>query len=105
MRLTELNARWIGSGGTGITDQYGKPVPWRPSIGVIMRCPCDTQCGTELFVAFENPLDGLPPPQGVGNTWKREGETIETLTLKPSIQRRGGCNWHGFIEDGATRKA
>lgn len=32
--------------------------------------------------------------------WSREGDTIETLTLHPSIQRLDGCKWHGWIRNG-----
>lgn len=39
---------------------------------------------------MQNPLD----------YWERTGDTFDTLTLKPSIQRVGGCAWHGFITNG-----
>jgi hypothetical protein len=48
---------------------------------------------------FENPLDGLGrfDATTAGHYWTRVGETFETLRLTPSIQRVGGCQWHGYI--------
>jgi len=37
--------------------------------------------------------------------WTPSGTSLEDLTLSPSIQIQGGCNWHGWIENGATRDA
>ena len=100
MRLTTLNPRWVSSGGEGIT-RNGVPVPRRDGVGVSFDCPCgdDERCG-RAFVRFSNPLDGQPPDDPELTSWERTGETFETLTTKPSIQRVGGCNWHGFITDG-----
>jgi hypothetical protein len=33
MRLTDLNARWIGNDGEGVSDKDGNPVAWREAIG------------------------------------------------------------------------
>lgn len=63
-----------------------------------MGCPCG--CGAGLYVPFANPLDGGPQygPQG----WQRAGDTVDTLTLSPSVLRLGpaSCGWHGWIRDG-----
>lgn len=102
MRITNLNAEWVGYGGDGVTySATGLPVPRRERVGVHMDCPCGT-CGQALFVSFSNPDDGLGPTSTNPNhpTWERAGETLETLTLRPSIQRIGGCEWHGFITNG-----
>ena len=64
-----------------------------------MNCPCG--CDSELYVPFANPIDGGPQYSRQG--WKRTGETVDTLTLRPSVLRPkdwGGCGWHGFITDG-----
>jgi hypothetical protein len=86
MKLSELNPKFLGD-----------PVD-REGVGLACDCPCG--CGTELFVPFSNPLDGGQQygPQG----WERTGETFDTLTLSPSIQRYEPCpnRWHGFIRDG-----
>ena len=100
MKLTDLNPRWIGAGGTGITTLDGKPVPARHGIGMLFDCPCE-RCGNRAYVAFSNPLDGGPPVVNEGEAmWQRTGEDFETLTLSPSIHRVGGCGWHGYITAG-----
>ena len=101
MRLVDLNPRWVGAGGPGITHN-GQPVPERHKVGVSFECPCG--CGTRCYVAFANPIDGGPPRVSPNEcTWVRSGDTFETLTLSPSILRLDGCRWHGFIENGGVR--
>lgn len=104
MRLIDLEPRWYSAGGNGVT-RNGQPVPHREGVGVSFRCPCG--CGTRLGISFSNPLDGGPEVEGIGNTWARTGNTFETLTLSPSIQRAdpGGCRWHGFLRDGVFTNA
>ena len=100
--LIDLDPAWVGAGGEGISDQAGNPVPARHGVGLACECPCG--CGSRLYVGFENPLDGGPPHVPEHPLWKRTGETFETLTLIPSIQRHkigeDGCTWHGFITNG-----
>lgn len=106
MRLTDLNPRWVGAGGEGVTRD-GQPVPERHGIGVTFDCPCG--CDSPVFVPFANPLDGGKPhlSRDADPAWQRTGDTFETLTLVPSIQRvaykQGGCVWHGFVTDGEVR--
>lgn len=107
--LISLDPRWVGAGGEGITDTAtGLPVPRREGVGISFRCPCgthprDDDYGTDrCIILFNNPTDGggkfdLTPK---GHYWTRTGETFETLSLTPSIQRVGGCRWHGFITNG-----
>lgn len=102
MKLTELNPWWVGAGGSGVSDAHGNPVPERQGVGISCDCPCG-KCGRRLYVPFHNPLDGgssydTRPDGG----WERAGDTFETLTLTPSIQRMDpdGCRWHGFITNG-----
>lgn len=104
-RLTELNPRWVAAGGEGITNQDGSPVPYRHGVGVSFDCPCG--CGVKAYIPFTNPLDGGPAREDKEHTWNRTGDTFETLTLAPSIQRSDpdGCRWHGYIENGETRNA
>lgn len=89
MKLTELGAQFYGD-----TKSKGR--------GVLMECPCG-KCGEErmLAIEFENPIEG-PKAEGSAR-WTRTGDTIETLTLRPSIKRLEGCKWHGFITDGEAR--
>lgn len=105
MRLIDLNPAFVGSGGDGITDSNGDPVPERTGIGLAFDCPCG--CGTRAYVSFENPMDGKPPTESAHPIWVRNGETFEDLTLSPSILRSDpdGCSWHGFIRDGAIVQA
>ncbi len=95
MKLTELDPSFVGNGGEGVTDANGNPVPWRDGVGLELACPCG--CGEYFYVGFANPLDGGPPVCEGHPHWQRTGDTFETLTLTPSILRKSGCGWHGFI--------
>jgi len=99
MRLADLHPWFYDSGGTGISDKDGNPVPLRKGVGIGFDCPCGGDCGM-VSVSFANPLDGGPPSRKDGHTWQRTGDTFETLTLSPSIQRLNGCKWHGWIKNG-----
>lgn len=102
--LKDLDARFIGAGGEGVWDAHGLPVPHREGVGLSFRCPCGAHDEYDrVFVAFTNPIDGGAPAAAANQpTWHRTGETIETMTLAPSIQRTtpGGCRWHGFVRNG-----
>lgn len=99
MKLTDLNPSFLGAGGEGIT-RNGEPVPRREGVMLWCDCPCGTpECA--IAVHFANPLDGGPPISD--HHWMREGDTFETLTLRPSIFKnpaKGGCGWHGFLTNG-----
>lgn len=105
MKLNELDPSFYSTGGEGITSALtGKPVPERKGIGLCFRCPCG--CDDTICIPFSNPIDGGPSViDGVGykTGWKRTGDTMDALTLSPSIFRKGGCRWHGFIENGNIR--
>ncbi len=101
MKLTDLNPGWVGTGGKGISDKDGNPVPERHGIGMLFDCPCG-KCGPGM-VEFSNPLDGGAPLTTSSPKWKRTGDTFETLTLHPSVhmvKEKGGCGWHGWIKNG-----
>lgn len=101
MRLLDLNPRWVGHGGEGVSDKHGNPVPERSGVAVSFLCPCGD--GMRVCLMLRNPLDGGAPLEGYENhNWQRTGEAFESLTLTPSIQRAdpGGCRWHGFITNG-----
>lgn len=70
MKLSALNAHFIGAGGDGVFNSDG---------------------GVNRQVK-----DGLPWG------WQRTGETLDTLTLSPSVQRGEPCpkRWHGYIRNG-----
>lgn len=104
MKLTELNPRFVISGGEGITDgKTGKPVPLQEEVGLSFDCPCG--CGDRAFVTFSKDKNGQPT-RGNSPKWERTGDSFENLTLRPSIQRHkvedSGCDWHGYITNGET---
>jgi hypothetical protein len=102
MKLTELAAGFYGAGGDGISNADGSPVPKRDGLGVILECPCGA-CGENMALQFRNPLDGGAMREPNQPSWQRTGDTLETLTLRPSVYRpkeKGGCGWHGYITNG-----
>ena len=101
MRLTDLNPRWVCSGGEGVTDTGGNPVPLRPMIAISFDCPCgDADC-IRACIGFTNPPDGKGPCKSSGeHTWEMSGDSFADLTLTPSIQRVGECGWHGHVTAG-----
>lgn len=101
MKLTDLNPTFYSAGGEGITRADGTPAPERRGVGLGFDCPCGNPDEEHrCYIPFANPLDGGP---AVERGWQRTGDTFETLTLTPSIQRMDGCRWHGFITDGEAR--
>lgn len=112
MKLVDLKPRWLGAGGEGIynRNEQGEliPAPERHGVGITFICPCGTHPSDDEYdtdrcaILFENPLDGGGRFDSTtkGHYWTRTGETFETLTLTPSIQRVDGCRWHGFITNG-----
>src|SRR5574341_406234 len=105
MKLTDLDARFVGAGGEGIFKPDGSQAPERHGVGITFRCPCG--CGEWGYVPFTNPLDGGPVLQPDRPHWERTGKTVETLTLRPSILRTKppGCGWHGFVTNGEVVNA
>jgi hypothetical protein len=63
------------------------------SAGIIVHCP---NCGANHAAWFENPIGGDSPRSGV--SWKRTGETLETLTLHPSFHAID--HYHSWICNG-----
>jgi hypothetical protein len=76
-----------------VVEEHGRD-PFQIAFG----CPCDNNCGggnvvhnSYIAVSRENTND---PHQ-----WNWDGNWDEP-TLTPSIQRRGVCNWHGYLRQG-----
>lgn len=118
MKLTDLHPFWWAAEG-----RHGQ--------GIVFDCPCCTSKPLEqrirLAIAFDRPLDGgevfpigklgwlyrillwnvgdatHPPIAPPGVWWGREGETFETLTIKPSVDFSAAGHWHGFITNGEVR--
>ena len=102
MRLTELNPVLVSHGGSGVSTAEGKPIAQTLGVGLMCDCPCGR--GHAMYVPFSNPIG--PGPLTAQAGWKRTGDSFDTLTLTPSIQRLpslGGCGWHGFITEGEVR--
>lgn len=90
VKLTDLNPVFLPiRGHEGVTE----------GAGVQFDCPCgDKDENHRCFVGFANPIG--PGPYTNDKAWQRTGDTFETLTLTPSIQRFEYCKWHGFITAG-----
>lgn len=118
MRLADLNPHFLDEAGADLREKFGlaadevnealqtisgTPRPdMRRGVGLMCDCPCG--CDRPLYVPFRNPLDGLGAVEGQG--WERTGETFDTITLTPSVNRTGhtdSCGWHGYITDGHVR--
>jgi len=109
-RLSDFAVRWIDT-------------PDRKGLGVIIRCVTG-HCQGWNIVLFANPLDGGPAAtettwddqrqlvgveigtpecrslRGCGATrWQRGGETLDTLTLHPSVHMHE-CG-HYWVQGGA----
>lgn len=99
MRLTSLNPVFASYGGARVSRaDTGEPIPLALGVGVIFDCPCgNADEEHRCYVPFANPIG--PGPHVSEKGWRRTGDTFETLTLTPSILRRG-CGWHGFITEG-----
>lgn len=101
-KLTDLNANFVYWGGEGVTDKDDNPVPRREGVGMCFDCPCG--CGDRMYVAFTNPMDGGEVASPRQASWQRYGDDIATMTLRPSVLRKDGCGWHGYITDGEARE-
>lgn len=65
--------------------------------GVVFLCPCGEGHCVSVHFAGRRTDGSERPKDGNGRAWTATGETLETLTLSPSIALP--C-WHGFVRDG-----
>ena len=86
-------------------------LPGRTGVGLKIKCPCAPDCPETIKIGFQNPQDNGMPDPDTNVRWKREGTTLDDLTLSPSVL---GCKkvradgksghptgrWHGWIKDG-----
>ena len=100
MKLTDLDASFVAPEG-------------RHGVAVQFRCPgCQRE---RIVIPFANPIDGGgadPSMNYRGVLWTRSGDSLETLTLSPSVDFshvNGSddagdpwreCRWHGWVRDG-----
>lgn len=73
--------------------------------GIWFDCP---RCRDHsIHVSFDG--RGLKDYQGSHNKagkatrWATTGADFSTLSMTPSIQLEGGCNWHGYITNGEAK--
>lgn len=77
--------------------------------GLMFDCPCE-RCAAApkrqpLWVPLTNPIDPgnlladttWQPP---ARSWHRSGDTVENITLTPSVDFSSSGHWHGNIIDG-----
>ena len=82
---------FLSQGGSGVTiEATGLPAPLIENAGLGFVCPCG--CGTPGCVM-------IAPNGEKSHNWTWDGNT-EKPTLTPSIQRVGGCKWHGYLRNG-----
>lgn len=101
MKLIDLDPYWVVANSCSNIVVDSDTVPDREGVGVNFDCPCG--CGDRCYIPFSNPVDGKGPIVSKHDQWRRTGETFETLTVRPSIQRTVGCKWHGFLTDGELK--
>ncbi len=77
--------------------------------GVWTPCPKCAAAGNPHGVLSFFPNVQLHPSSDLGKNkdgkdvrWTPSGTDLADLSLSPSIQIQGGCNWHGFITNGET---
>lgn len=90
-KLSELAAVFFDYRG------QGEQAPRQSGVGLGLDCPCG--CAETFYIGFANPLEGPPTNDGAPK-WQRIGDSIDVLTLTPSVQRMSKCRWHGFVTNG-----
>jgi hypothetical protein len=115
MRLVDLRPRWFaeeGRHGQGLTFDcpccVGRPDAVRLAVAFVPALdggpPCSLKISKLVPVLWPPPATGpghdICPP---GIHWQRTGETLETLTLSPSIDASTAGHWHGFVTRGEVR--
>lgn len=94
MRLTDLNGTLRSIRIVDGRELHIPVVRLDEANAVDFDCPCGE--GHKQGVSFRGrgaPLDGRPQ-------WEATGDSVENLTLTPSIN--SSC-WHGFVTEGAVR--
>jgi len=113
MKLTELEAEFVG-GYKENPESYRHLPSVEGAQGVLFICPkCENH---SILCWFANPRNAPKVPDSVfpkPGRWTFSGETIETLTLDPSIdlskidQKNPAsatrCYWHGFVANGEAK--
>ena len=108
MRLADLDAGFVGPYADAAGAASGT------ATGLQFRCPKCRE--TRIVVPIDPPIGPGPVDPSLnarGILWRRTGDTVENITLTPSIDSKdvnGGydglprveCHWHGFVQNGHT---
>ena len=97
-RLVDLFGEWIIRDGRHVGVKFCCP-----------SCPA-VEGAVTLAVLFANPDDGGPawPNEALalgnndGKRWTRSGDTLETLSLSPSVDCSSCGHWHGVVTGGVA---
>lgn len=65
--------------------------------GMIFKCPCG--CNHDSLICFVK-----DPRRPKDPFWTWNGN-IDRPTVRPSIKRANGCEWHGFLTNGIFQEA
>lgn len=116
MKLNELSPRWINSPAARTA-----PVA---RVGVTFLCPCcrnvrltcytqPTPQKQQFLLLAENGIievdeDGDPKradivPCNPAAKWSIEGDSFESLSIKPSIDASPSGHWHGYVTNGEAK--
>lgn len=111
MKLNSENSFFVGDWKhVNNVTSFTHGVPVSQAQGVIFECP---KCGNHsVLVWFANPQNGLRVPDDVNPKprWTFSGDSLETLTLTPSVDLSriddehpadaSRCYWHGWVTNG-----
>lgn len=100
-RLVDADARFVDWKPDRSINPHLADRPDRRGVMIVFDCPIHEDCN--IGVQITPALDGGGPLESGQKAWARTGDTVETLTLSPSIRVLGGadgCEWHGFIRNG-----
>jgi Family of unknown function (DUF6527) len=111
VRLIDLEPRFVRYEEGGIRDS--RITALAEAQGLWFLCPlCFAQnhgpvgthtCETTFEGRGALPEQGSHNKEGKPTRWNVSGTNFQNLTLSPSIQLQGGCNWHGFITNGEIK--
>ncbi len=112
LTLADLNGRFYASTEPRHFQQVRKR---KNADRVMFLCPAcfranDGPVGTHSiaidFVGGRTPdADCVHNDKGQPVRWTASNDPIASLTLSPSIQIIGGCNWHGWVQGGRIKDA
>ena len=103
MKLADLDPKFLKFEVWGERRVFRKVETLAEATGVKFLCPACFKknggpVGTHTVICW---TPEIPPEEGFGpGRWPMSGSGYHDLTLTPSVQLMGGCNWHGFVTAG-----